>query len=145
MKKVLEHIIAQGYTIDKDGIVKNPQGTVIPGSVSEGYLKFSVRTDFTSSYAMRIHKFQAYMKFGDEIFSTKQVVKHANGITTDNSYNNIILGNKSIGKPTKRKVEFTDEIKDKILEDRKNNVSYRKLVEKYGIPKSTIMDFVNKH
>jgi len=144
MKQALEFLVSKGYTIDKDGVVKNPEGTIINGSNHEGYLKFSVRTDFTSSYAMRIHKFQAYKKFGTDIFNSSLVVKHVNGDKTDNSYDNIVLGEKVAGKQIKRDVEFTDEIKENILKDRKNNVSYRKLVDRYGIPKSTIMDFVKK-
>lgn len=144
MKQVLEAIIAQGYTIDDKGVVRNPEGTIIAGSMHEGYKKFSVRTNFTSSYAMRHHKFQAYMKFGDEIFKKGSTIKHINGNTDDNSYDNISVGAKTVGKSIKREVEFTDEIKSGILADREAGVSYRKLVDKYGIPKSTIMDFVNK-
>lgn len=145
MQQVLEYITKQGYTIDEAGVVKNPEGKVLSGSKSDGYLKFSVRTDFTTSYAMRFHKFQAYTKFGDKIFDNSQVVKHLNGITDDNNYDNIVLGKKSIGKPVEREVRgIPEDIKEKLVEDRKNNISYRKLVDKYGIPKSTIMDFVNR-
>jgi len=154
MKKVLEFITKEGYTINEEGVVKNPKGKILSGSKSDGYLKFSVRTDFTSSYAMRFHKFQAYTKFGDKIFIKKNVVRHLNGIKTDNSYDNIEIGTQSdnimdrLEKDRKGHVKnkegIPDDIKKKIIKDREDSISYRKLAIKYGFPKSTIMDMIKK-
>lgn len=154
MKQVLEFLVKEGYTIDKQGIVRNNKGVILPGSKSDGYLKFSVRTDFTSSYAMRFHKFQAYVKYGDKIFERGQVVRHLNDVKDDNSYENIVLGSQTQNmmdrkeshrkSHIKNKGGIPEDIQEKILFDRRIGLSYRALVDKYGIPKSTIMDFVNR-
>lgn len=127
---------------------------ILKGSLSDGYLKFSVRTDFSTSFAVRIHKFQAYNKYGKKIFDEGVVVRHKNGIKTDNSRTNILIGTQSqnmrdrskadLVKHAKTKRVIPVEVGEQIMKDREEGVSYRKLVEKYGMPKSTLMDYVNR-
>lgn len=154
MKQVLDFLIKEGYTIEMSGVVRNPKGDTISGSKSDGYFKFSVRTDFTTSYAMRFHKFQAYVKYGDKIFEKGQVVRYLNGVKDNNSYDNIVIGSQTQNMMDrsiddrkthiKNKGGIPEEIREKILLDRNLGLSYRTIVDKYGFPKSTIMDFVNK-
>lgn len=153
----LNEILSKGYNIDKEGNVTRPDGKTIKGSLTDGYLKFSVRTSFTSSFAVRFHKFQAFVKYKRKIFKQGVVVRHKNGIKTDNSYKNILIGSQSqnmLDRPKKERKEHAkiarrnkgveEHVSELILRDREEGMSYRKLSDKYGIPKSTLMDFVNK-
>jgi len=154
MKTVLNWVIDNKYTVDKDGVVRNPKGKILTGSISDKYLKISVRTEFTTSYALRIHKLQAYVKYGDKIFEHGTVVRHLNGNSLDNSWDNIVIGSQSENMMdrskesrrthVKRKEPISDDIINSMINDKNNGLSYRKLVEKYEIPKSTIMDLI-KH
>ncbi len=154
MVQVLNFLVERGYTIDKYGIVRGPEGNIINGAKSDGYLKFSVRTDFTSSYAMRFHKFQAFVKYGDEMFKKGNVVRHLNGIKDDNSYDNIVIGSQSENmldrsledrkNHVKNKVGIPEEIREEILKDRQT-LSLRGLSQKYNIAKSTISDFLKRN
>jgi hypothetical protein len=153
LKQVLEEITKKGYTIDENGVVKNPDGEEIKGSIYEGYQKFSVRTETNSSFAVKHHRFQAYLKYGDSIFEKGMVVRHLNGNSLDNSYDNIVLGTQSQNmmdrtpearKNHSQKSYITEDIGDEIIEDRVKGMSHRKLSVKYNIPKSTIQDFLKK-
>lgn len=154
LKLVLENITKRGYRINVDGVVTNPYGKIIKGSVYDNYQKFSVRTKTTSSFPVRHHKFQAYIKYGDKIFDKGIVVRHLNGDSLDNSYNNIAIGTQSENmmdrdeesrKNHSRKTYITEDLGNEIINDRYNNtMSHRALSKKYNIPKSTIQDFLSK-
>lgn len=154
LKLVLENITKKGYGINIDGVVTNPSGKIIKGSVYDGYQKFSVRTESTSSFPVRHHKFQAYLKYGDKIFDKGIVVRHLNGNSLDNSYDNIAIGTQSENmmdrdeesrKNHSRKTYITEYLGNKIINDRyANNMSHRALSNKYNIPKSTIQDFLSR-
>lgn len=154
LKLALDQIIKAGYKIDRDGKVTNGSGKEVVGSKTDGYLKFSVRTDFNSSFPIRHHKFAAYVKFGDKMFEKGMVVRHMNGNREDNSRKNIKLGTQSenmFDRPVKERKEhkknktgIPDEIKEQILKD-KDTLSSRKLSDKYDLPRSTIVDFLNRN
>lgn len=154
LKLVLENITKKGYVINIYGVVTNPSGKIIKGSVYDGYQKFSVRTKTTSSFTVRHHKFQAYLKYGDKVFNKGIVVRHLNGDPLDNSYDNIAIGTQSENmmdrdeesrKNHSRKTYITEDLGNEIINDRYNNtMSHRALSKKYNIPKSTIQDFLSK-
>lgn len=155
LKEVLILVTDNNYTIDKLGVVRNPNGEILKGSYVDGYRKISVRTNFTSSFTLRVHKLQAYIKYGDKIFEKGIVVRHLNDIKSDNSWDNIVIGSQSQNmmdrtqesrkNHIKRKEPISDDIISEMENDRKNKngkkgLSYRGLAKKYGISKSTIMD-----
>ena len=47
-----------------------------------------------SRHVVMVHQFIAFKKFGYEVFST-DCVRHKNGVKTDNSEDNIIIGSNS--------------------------------------------------
>lgn len=58
-----------GFTIDKDGNVTNPKGGKVKGRIDlRGYLIFSVKYKKIYTIKIGVHRFQAYFKFGDEIY-----------------------------------------------------------------------------
>jgi hypothetical protein len=149
LKEKLDNIIKKGYTIDKEGSVKNPKGEIIEGSIYNGYRKYSL-TNFT----LRGHKFQAYIKYGDKSLEKGMVVRHKNNNSLDNSWDNILIGTQSdnmMDRPKEERVKhsekkqyITEELKNKFIEDNRNGLSHRKIGEKYNIPYSTVMYHLQK-
>lgn len=149
-----------GFTIDKDGNVTNPKGGKVKGRIDlRGYLIFSVKYKKIYTIKIGVHRFQAYFKFGDEIYKNEVVVRHLNGNPLDNSWNNIEIGSqqennldklpevrtKAAYLASRKKVKFNDDIVKQIRLDYKNGLNYRELMSKYGIKsKGTISYIVKK-
>ena len=59
----------KGFTIDEFGIVFNKKGKpVLLSETNKGYLTFNLRYDRTLVTRVWVHKFQAYVKFGEKVF-----------------------------------------------------------------------------
>jgi hypothetical protein len=144
LKEKLDNIIKKGYTIDKEGTVKNPKGEIIKGSVYNGYRKYSL-----TSFTLRGYKFQAYIKYGDKSMEKGIVVRHKNNNSLDDSWDNILIGTQSdnmMDRPEEERVKhsekkqyITEELKNKFIKDNRNGLSHRKIGEKYNVPYSTVM------
>lgn len=149
-----------GFTIDKDGNVINPKGKKLKCHInSNGYLVFSIRIEKTHTIKIRVHRFQAFFKFGSEIYNNDNVIRHLNGNQLDNSWNNIGIGSqldnaldklpevraKASYIASRHKIKFDDEIVKQIRLDYENGVSYNKLMNKYHIKsKGTIFYIIKK-
>jgi DNA-binding CsgD family transcriptional regulator len=147
----------RGITIDKNGKVFNKDGIELNGRIKkQGYKTIAVRID-GKKRDVKVHRLQAYKKYGDALFEDGVVVRHLNNNKLDNSWDNIAIGtsyDNSMDNPpevrmrcaisasiTSRKYtkEFIDEIKKKHSE----GLSYREISEIYGIPKSSISFMLN--
>ena len=161
------HAVKAGYSITDNGEVISPKGKIINsflnGSNSAKYLVFSIRELSKWKYAkkVKVHKLQAYQKFGEEIFKKGIMVRHLNSDSLDNSWGNIGIGDNSDNQmdrsPECRKksaVIATRKMQDnirsyeercKIYEDLKNNISYSQIMEEYNISsKGTLSYMKNK-
>jgi len=143
----------RGYVVNNEGLVFNGMGKQLSiGKSSKGYLSFNIRLDKESNPTRSfVHRLQAFQKFGDEIFKDGIVVRHLNGISTDNSYGNIGIGTcseNSLDIPKeKRIINASNPIHnhEDIINDRKNGYSYKELMDKYSITsKGTISFIINK-
>lgn len=90
-----------GYTCDKNGIVYGLSGNILKLWFRDSrysdteYYVFNVKPlNNNGTVHVLVHQFQAYLKYGDEIFKT-DCVRHKNGISTDNSWDNILIGSHS--------------------------------------------------
>lgn len=82
----------KGYSFDKEGNLLGPKGKCIAKYAnSNGYYVFSIRYK-TVRMNLGVHRFQAYLKYGDKIYEKGIVVRHLNGNKFDNSWNNIAIG-----------------------------------------------------
>ena len=95
------------------------------------------------------------MKFGDRIFEKGLLVRHLDGNSLNNSWDNLELGNQQQNmldrkeedrkNHSKNSKKLPQEEKEKIAKDKKENgLSYRQLSKKYNIPLSTLKDFLKK-
>jgi hypothetical protein len=93
MNKIIE-IYKKGYRVTSAGLVILKNGNVSNRINKEGYPIFSFRFNGKTT-PISIHRLQAYQKYGNEMFKDGIVVRHLNGIKTDNSWDNIAIGTHS--------------------------------------------------
>ncbi len=144
----------RGYVVDENGIVTNNNGKSISLSkTKKGYLSFNIRLEKglnpTRSF---VHKLQAFQKFGDIIFGEDMVVRHLNGVSTDNSYENIGIGTQSenmLDIPKEKRVYTASKANLKynhhdIINDRNNGFSFTELMVKYDISSKGTISYIIK-
>lgn len=160
--RALLYAVCLGYKIDVEGNVTSHLGKKLKPQLKEcsgvKYYKFSVRFENKTRY-VKYHRFQAYNKFTDEIFTEGLQVRHLDGNSLNNSADNIILGthqdNQDDISAEKRKAraiyvssfnrKFTDAETELIFQDRfVNNFTYKKLCKKYNTSNSTLHFILNK-
>lgn len=144
----------KGYYTDKEGNIYSKTKKLALTLAQDRY-RFAIRFHGIR-VVIPVHRFIAYLKFDDKLF-TGLDVRHLNGNSLDNSWNNLELGTHSdnmMDVPKERRIQraihaskknrrFDDETVKKILEDKKNGLSYNKLCEKYNTSKSTLSYFFN--
>lgn len=79
------------YTIDKEGVLRNPRGKAVGSLNNRGYQKIQV-TIGGKARDVFTHRLQAFSKYGKELFKEGIQVRHLNDIKKDNSWDNIALG-----------------------------------------------------
>ena len=95
--KVVVYTYNKGYRITKEGKIVNPNRVIINGHLYNGkysHRTFSVRYE-GKSVNVRVHKLQAYQKYGDAVFEENIQVRHLDGNYDNNSWDNIALGTQS--------------------------------------------------
>ena len=151
--KAIMEAIEKGYKVDADGVVYSPDNYVRKLQTDKGgYHYFGVRCSDGKSQNIHVHRMQAYQKYGEEVFGNGIVCRHINGKPSDNSYDNIVIGTqkdnmndipkeKRILNASNPKHNHFDIVKDYY----ENDLSYAKLMSKYGIKsKGTISHIVKK-
>ena len=160
-EKVLRKFFELGYYISKDGEIYNSNDMFLKGWISENYKYFSMRIDGCKSpKKVAIHRLQAYQKYGDNIFQKGIVVRHLNGNSLDNSWNNIDIGTQSDNMRDRSKEDLknhaikaskkrqdkirTQEERYKIYEKLRNNTPYNAIIQENNISRGTLSFMKNK-
>lgn len=83
-----------GYTVDQCGNVYGPTGARLQLIEKQytrmRYLAFSVRDS-----KLKVHRFVAFLKFGSAALRPKVHIRHFNGDSFDNNWDNLVLGSQS--------------------------------------------------
>lgn len=160
MSKLNDYIkeaYTKGYRVSADGTVYSYTGNQLivnyQGRPPHRYARFSLK----GNKVVIVHKLQAYQKFGEKIFQNGMVVRHLNGITTDNSVNNIGMGSQSdnmmdipeetrlatalIAAKVQRKLTWEEA--ELLRKDYVAGLTNKELCEKYELAKSTVSYIVN--
>ena len=138
----------QGYTFDSVGNVLNPKGKIVGSRSVDGYIVFSFRPSKEENpIQIGLHRFVAFLKYGDLVFDSKVHCRHLNDVKSDNKPENI-----SIGTPMDN---YKDQIRNNI--DRKKRYDkkqafdfyikngFNNTVKKYGMSKTTMSYIVKKY
>lgn len=149
----LLYIYEIGYRISKKGEIINPKGKIIKGSKNKEnriYINQRIKNYFIRVSA---HRLQAYQKFGNIIFDKKIVVRHLNGLPSDNSFLNIEIGSQSenmMDRPidiriahSKHASSFIQKYNhDEIVEFYNNCRSYKKTKLKFNISSNGTLNHI---
>lgn len=147
----------RGVTIDKDGRVFNKNGIELNGRILEqGYRVIALRVE-GKKQNVKVHRFQAYMKYGDKLYEDGVVVRHLNNNKLDNSWDNIAIGSckeNSMDNPPEERLKYaikaakaankyTKEFVEKIRKEHLNGLTYNEIIDKYDLPKSSVSYIIN--
>ena len=139
----------KGYTVDYFGnCFKN--GIEVKVMINKnGYKKFSIRID-KEVIPVFIHKMQAFKKFGEKAFEGGICVRHLNGNSVDNSFENIAIGTQKqnmLDVPKEKRILNASNPKYnhlEIIKDRNEGMSYKDIMEKHGISSKGTLSFIVK-
>lgn len=153
--------LERGYTVDRDGTARDPSGRAMGGGVRPGvYQKITLTAGMASKadyLRVPVHRMQAYLKFGEAAFAPAVVVRHLNGNTSDNSWDNIAIGtmhDNMMDQPAEQRLRkartaararqvMTDQ---QVLEARRlraDGTPLKDLCTRYGVQKSVLSPIVN--
>jgi hypothetical protein len=154
--KFLKEAYDKGYRVDSQGCVLSPKGK--PRKLfksSMGYFQFSIGT-YDGPKNVLVHQLQAYQKFGLAILEN-ETIRHLDGNRENNALANLALGSHSDNTFDRSKEDriisaingaekvrkLTREQWLLFCEDRRNGFTYKQLMAKYGLAKSTVSYIVN--
>lgn len=158
--KIVLEAFEAGYDINKNGHLIRKDKTIKSNfnGVINGYSYISLRLPSNSRAQVLIHKMQAYKKFGDSMFEKGIVVRHKNGIKTDNSWDNILIGTASENQldiPEKIRIKSatiasrkmqnnirTYEERCLIYEDLKNGIPYNEILKRHNLNSKGTLSFM---
>lgn len=144
-------IYNKGYRVTKEGVLLNPKGKELKPTTREGYKRFTVRTKIGHAVVL-VHRLQAYSKFGKEMFKEGIQVRHLNGNSLDNSFENIAIGTASQNAMDKdpevrlrAALKATETVrkynKEEVKEYYKNN-GWAKTIIHFSIPSKGTLSFL---
>ena len=81
----------RGYRVNIDGQLVGLDGSLNRSQLKGDYCAFKINYNGKKPHIL-VHRLMAYQKFGEWIFEKGIVVRHRNGISTDNSHENILIG-----------------------------------------------------
>lgn len=148
--RVLKEFFKLGYDINKNGVVTNPKGKIVKGCGNPIYLKIGLRILEFKSFSLKIHRIQAYKKYGNKIFEEGIKIRHLNNIPTDNSWDNILTGTHSdnmmdIPKEKRRQMASNPRHNHSaIIKDYNNGMTYKQLMQKYNVSSKGTISFIIK-
>jgi hypothetical protein len=151
MKKE-KYFYDKNYRVTNDGTLLSPKG-VLTTRLYKGYFGKRIRVD-GKLLDLRVHRLQAYQKYGDDMYNDGIVVRHLNGVSTDNSWDNIAIGthsenqmdipkhiriSRALHATSFMKKHEHDAIRKYYYE---NGKSYKKTKEKFNISSSGTLHFI---
>ena len=156
MKQKEETAYEKGYRVAENGDLIGPRGnTLVPHASGNGYPWFRYER---GSICVPTHRLVAYQKFGRDLYTPGLEVRHKDNDFENNSWGNLLLGNKSqnmMDKPPEERKriariaalaqrKLSEGEAQQLRNDHVAGLSYRQLMKKYGIAKSTVSYIVNK-
>ena len=140
----------KGYIVTEVGTVIGKNKKELSLYNYKNYFFFSIKLFNSKTKLVGVHRLQAFQKYGEKIFEKGVQVRHLNGISSDNSFNNIAIGNNSENQldiPKEDRILRASNPKynhEDILMDRNLGLTYRELMIKYNISSKGTMSFIIK-
>jgi len=146
----------KGYRVKEDGRVFSHYGNKMSARIGpKGYRTFGVKHE-GRTLTITVARLQAYQKFGEALFEEGQEVRHRNGNSTDDSYENILIGTRHENimdrTPESRKAHakhassrmrrFNDKEREEIREFHRKCKSYKKTMERFNISSKGTLHYI---
>lgn len=144
-----------GYRVTDEGDVISPQGNKRAINAVNTYYQFGVYYE-KSTTTVNVHQLAAYQKFGAVALSVGMVVRHRNGVPTDNTPSNILIGTQRdnmLDQPKAVRVSrakhagagpaLTMEQARQLRRDHAQGWKSKRLCEEYGVSRGTVSRIVN--
>lgn len=153
MKKIEQIASKRGYIVTEEGKLLNPKGDIIGEYINtNGYYVTYIRVEGKKT-EVYIHRLQAYQKYGDKLFEEGILVRHKGGNPLDNTWDNILIGTQSDNMMDipeqiriKRAQHATSYVrkydKQEVRGFHKQDNSYKKTMEKFGITSKGTLHFI---
>ena len=155
-KVALIHAYQKGYRVKDNnvyGILKKEP--LILGCSRSGYLYFNVQSE-KKSRKVYVHRLVAYEKYQDKLFEPGVVVRHLNGNSKDNSFDNICIGTQSenlLDRNPEQRLKhaikasgcirkYTKQQIDQIKISHLNGLGYKALMEKFKISSKGTLHYI---
>ena len=146
----------KGYRVTKDGQLIGLSNKVVGCVNGRGYEHTGIKLN-KKHINLETHRLQAYQKYGDKLYENGIVVRHLNGNSLDNSFNNIAIGTyrdntmdipkeiriKSTYAAAKTSIKYNKEFVLKLREEYKVIKSYAELGRKHNMPTSMVWQLIN--
>jgi len=137
----------KGYRVNSKGEVFSKRGKV-NAWITGGYYVFNIKY-LGSRMNIKVHRLLGYQKYGQLLENKELEIRHLNGISTDNSYDNIGIGTHSqnmMDKPKRVRQQmaknankkYSDELIAEVRRQRVLGLTYRDLSIKFGMCKATL-------
>lgn len=150
MDKVLE-LYKRGFVVSEEGVLYNKNGIEV-GSIVQGYHRVSIKVGGENVY-VNTHRLQAFQKYGYKLFEEGILVRHFNGDSLDNSWDNILIGTNSDNQMdipeqirVRRALHATSFVrkydKEEVKKFHAESRSYKKTMEKFGISSKGTLNFI---
>jgi hypothetical protein len=151
MEKLEQILVKRGYFVTEEGVLYNPKKESI-GCYDRDYLISFIRVNGVKR-KIKAHRLQAYQKYGDKLYETGIIVRHFDGNSKNNSWDNILIGTQSqnmmdIPKQIRVKSALiaTSYVrkydKNKVKEFYEKEKSYKKTMEYFNISSTGTLHFI---
>ena len=161
-RRALIYATERGYRVTNDGRVIGPSGRERALSKgTNGRLHFNIRWPFgekkRETATIYVHRLAAYQMFGERLFRDDLEVCHLDNNPLNNAKSNLILGTRRtnmshrtpetlkrvLNAASQGRRALSDEQVAALREERRQGATYKALMAKYGIAKSTLWGILN--
>lgn len=152
LRWILYKAVELGFHVENDGTLKRNNVILHPTNYStNSYIRLSTNFRYNNIlYRVTVHQLQAFQKFGDKLFENGIVVRHLNGKSDDNSYDNIAIGTASDNRldiPEHKRKEISAKANKKynhkqVLDLHNKGFSYKEIMELTGIKSKSTINYI---
>lgn len=149
---------SKGMYITKDGVPVGVKGKTLSANIYRGYKRIAVSVGSGKSAGFKLSCLQAYQKYGDAVFGKNIVVRHLDGNSENDSWDNIAIGTQSENMMDKSKEEriksakiaashlrkFTNQQIRDIRKRKEEGFFLSAIGREFGIGKGHVSDIVNR-
>lgn len=162
---IIRWMVQEGYSVDQDGTLRDPQGVAIMGYVKDKggkrrnaccYYYVTVGPTRAGRRPVPIHRLVAFLKFGEASMAHGTVTRHLNGQSLDNRWDNIEIGTDTDNafdkspearrahakKAARARRRFNDDQVKSILQQRAKGAPLKALSAQFKCSAGTLSDIV---